>query len=242
MISGDNNIYRFAAHRRIEGWSHYEDEDESDIFNIANSDSFLKCIKKINMQRNKDIETHKNGKYINDNCVSIEFTIRYSINGFDIYEDEYEDHEIYDDESILSKSSAHKYHDIDKQHKNNIKKCISNCLQKDKEKINWKGKGKLDHIGNINCVHINKLLEEQQYNCYLCGDNVITYMFVSYCCYKFSIDRIDNNKPHDKDNVKISCYFCNCKDHTLYDKKVKIKCDKNECFCNDKLYTHMIAI
>ena len=36
------------------------------------------------------------------------------------------------------------------------------------------------------------------------------------------IDRIDNNKPHDRENVLISCYYYNCRDHKKFDQKNKI--------------------
>jgi hypothetical protein len=84
---------------------------------------------------------------------------------------------------------------------------------------------KLELVGDIDYKFINKLIKQQKYKCYQCNDKLVTFLYVPYCCYKFSIDRIDNNKPHNKDNVKISCYFCNCKDHFLYDKKEKLKCN-----------------
>jgi hypothetical protein len=44
------------------------------------------------------------------------------------------------------------------EYENNIKKCINNCKQSDKKKLNWTGKGKLDSIGNIDYEFINKLI------------------------------------------------------------------------------------
>ncbi len=64
---------------------------------------------------------------------------------------------------------------------------------------------------------------------------MITFLYAPYCCYKFSIDRLDNSKPHDKDNVKMSCYFCNCKDHILYNKTEKYKCIDKKCLCNNNI-------
>jgi hypothetical protein len=45
---------------------------------------------------------------------------------------------------------------------------------------------------------------------------------------------IDNSKPHDIDNCRISCYHCNCEEHTSYKnyKKPKPKCEENKvCMC-----------
>jgi len=82
-----------------------------------------------------------------------------------------------------------------------IKKCISNCLQTEK-KINWKGRGKLDHIGNNDYKYVVNLLDEQEYKCHKCNDKVLTYKYKPYCLYKFSIDRLNNENPHDKIDIK----------------------------------------
>jgi hypothetical protein len=235
----------------------YDDNDEMPVDGhhpsddiVKETNSLLKCIKDINIQRIKDIKLHKSGKYLYSECEhESQFTIHYGIAVYfnkkkhdgvsrwlDIYDDYY-DYDSSDDEKVIN-SDKGDYHSIDKDHVKNIKKCINNCIQSDKKKLNWVGNGKLDRIGNIDYEYINDLLEKQNNKCHLCNDKLITYLFVPYCCYKFSIDRIDNNKPHDRDNVKISCYFCNCKNHILYDKKIKTKCDNNKCFCNNKLFSN----
>lgn len=57
---------------------------------------------------------------------------------------------------------------------------------------------------------IKKLLFNQENKCYVCGDNVITEEWQSNCLYQFTLDRIDNKLPHNKNNVLICCKFCNC--------------------------------
>lgn len=120
----------------------------------------------------------------------------------------------------------------EKEETKNIRKTIANSKQSDKKKLNWTGRGKLDSVGDITYEYIHNLLTEQEYECYSCGDPVLTHSYVPYCSYKFSIDRIDNDKPHNKDNVKISCYFCNCKDHNAFNRTEKLKCKDEKCFCN----------
>lgn len=112
------------------------------------------------------------------------------------------------------------------EEKKNINKKISNCNYKDKKKFNVKP--------DITYDNIYKLLQIQKYECYICNEQILTDGYKPYCCNQFSIDRIDNTKPHNIDNVKISCYFCNCKDHSLYDKKEKI-CVINDCNCTNLL-------
>lgn len=121
-------------------------------------------------------------------------------------------------------------------YKKNILKCISNCKQTDKKKINWNGRGKLYHVGNINYNIIHNLLKKQKFRCYICNDNLAIVNIKPYCCYKFSVDRLNNLEPHDDDNVKISCYYCNCKDHILYNRRKKEKCKDINCICNNKLF------
>lgn len=57
---------------------------------------------------------------------------------------------------------------------------------------------------------VKKLLFKQENKCYVCGDNVITAEWQSNCLYQFTLDRIDNKLPHNKNNVLICCYYCNC--------------------------------
>lgn len=49
--------------------------------------------------------------------------------------------------------------------------------------------------------------------CHYCGESD---------WHKIGCDRIDNSKPHTKDNVVPCCYSCNCKKHTMkYDEFIK---------------------
>lgn len=134
---------------------------------------------------------------------------------------------------VNENNSRQLYNEKYKEQTKNIRKAIANSKQSDKNKLNWGGNGKLESVGNITYEYITELLKIQRYKCYICNDNVLTHSYVPFCSYKFSIDRLDNYKPHDIDNVKISCYFCNCKNHILFNKSEKLKCEDKKCECNN---------
>jgi hypothetical protein len=89
--------------------------------------------------------------------------------------------------------------------------------------------------GNIDVKFIIDILNEQDNKCYCCNDVLQTMFYKPYCCYQLSIDRIDNLKPHNKNNVKLSCYYCNCKHHEKFNqeqKKCKSGCHDKKIFIN----------
>jgi len=101
---------------------------------------------------------------------------------------------------------------------NNIRTNISNKLSAHREFDN-RIFGKK---GDLEINDIEYLLKKQEYKCYVCGDDMLMINYKPYCCYQFSIDRLNNDKPHDKGNVLISCYYCNCRHFPLFDQKDKI--------------------
>jgi hypothetical protein len=103
----------------------------------------------------------------------------------------------------------------------NIQKKISNYNIFDENKFN--------KIGNIQIEDVKELLNKQNFKCYICNDIVKTINWSPYCCYQFSVDRIDNNKPHDRNNILISCYYCNCRNDPRF--------DQNNKLCNNKCHT-----
>ncbi len=64
---------------------------------------------------------------------------------------------------------------------------------------------------------IIKLIEKQDSKCYVCGDNVIFDDAKANCLYQFTLDRPDETLPHNKNNVLLCCYYCNCFGFTGYD-------------------------
>ena len=70
---------------------------------------------------------------------------------------------------------------------------------------------------------VKKLIQKQEEKCYVCGDVVSISSCIplinnemyspthtSKCMYQFTLDRIDNALPHNRDNVLICCQYCNC--------------------------------
>ncbi|AYV81575.1 MAG: hypothetical protein Harvfovirus42_5 [Harvfovirus sp.] len=90
----------------------------------------------------------------------------------------------------------------------NIREKIRKCKLYDKERFEIEG--------NMCYEDIKYLLDKQEFKCYVCEEEVIMTNWRSRCCYQFSIDRIDNSRPHDRNNVLISCYYCNCRDHPYF--------------------------
>jgi hypothetical protein len=52
----------------------------------------------------------------------------------------------------------------------------------------------------------------------------------SECLYQFTLDRINEKLPHNKNNVLLCCYYCNCFSYTGIDDDIcKYKMCKNGC-------------
>ena len=69
---------------------------------------------------------------------------------------------------------------------------------------------KFNTIGNITLEDIKEKINEQEGKCFYCEEKLLFDDWVPYCWYQFSIDRLDDDLPHDADNCVISCYYCNC--------------------------------
>ena len=110
---------------------------------------------------------------------------------------------------------------------------------------------------------VKELIKKQEEKCYVCGDVVSIssciptilkepdYMnelellscinnlmdskkHTSKCMYQFTLDRIDNKLPHNRDNVLICCQYCNCFGETDKHKEV----DHRVCkVCPNKCHT-----
>lgn len=79
----------------------------------------------------------------------------------------------------------------------------------------------------FNFIIKNNILE-----CPICEDPIYYYNYIPWCIYQFSFDRIDNEKIHTLDNLKIVCYNCNARRSnrenyvTSKDNKCKFSCSR----------------
>jgi hypothetical protein len=77
----------------------------------------------------------------------------------------------------------------------------------------------------ISVEDVKNLLIKQNNKCYVCHDIVITQEWYPHCLYQFTLDRINNTLPHNRNNVLICCNYCNSYSH-LSDKERDTCCSK----------------
>ena len=115
----------------------------------------------------------------------------------------------------------------------------SGLLKAIKGKINTytsKDKRRFDIAGNVSVEDVKELLKRQNFRCYKCEEVVLTSKWTPECLYQFSLDRIENNKPHNKDIVLISCFYCNCINYwkNFMGKSENFKICSNKCHVEKK--------
>jgi hypothetical protein len=119
----------------------------------------------------------------------------------------------------------------------NIKHKINSHLYYDQKRFNIKG--------DIDCEFILQLLKKQNNSCYICKEGLLLLNWKPYCCYQFSIDRIKDTDPHNKNNVLISCYYCNCRHHYKFKQHNKVcgqGCHLEKKYLLDKTQIHIDEI
>ena len=103
--------------------------------------------------------------------------------------------------------------------KRNIEQKLANYKRMDIDRF--------EMAGDVAFDDIVALLKKQTFRCYICNDMVLATSWKPYCCYQFSVDRVNDTLPHNKNNVLISCYYCNCRHHpefTQHHKKCHAGC------------------
>ena len=107
------------------------------------------------------------------------------------------------------------------------------AMKKIKDNIqsnNKNDKGKFNRNGTFTLDEFMNKIKEQGNKCYICLQE-FKYDGGKWCNFFPSSDRINNKLPHDKDNIAISCLYCNIryfKEHHLNTKLYK-KCG----YCQD---------
>lgn len=97
----------------------------------------------------------------------------------------------------------------------NVEKCIREKITRHRTL----DRKKFQIAGDITVDDVLELFRRQNYKCYVCDDAVLTCGWKPGCFYQFSIDRLDNNQPHNRNNVLISCDYCNCRFRRYYTNK-----------------------
>jgi len=85
-----------------------------------------------------------------------------------------------------------------------LKKKLSSYLAQDKKKKRAYDKGKY-----INLEELLPLLVASKLRCYYCKHSVMLLYNDVREPNQWTLDRIDNSKPHNTDNVVIACLKCN---------------------------------
>ena len=93
---------------------------------------------------------------------------------------------------------------------------------------------KIDKYCNINFNDIKELLRKQKFKCYICNDMILTSNWFSDCLYQMTLTKINITLPHNRDNVLISCHYCNDEKENT---KRKMKKCKNKCHNDNKIIT-----
>lgn len=112
---------------------------------------------------------------------------------------------------------------IDGDNNNDVYKKILKQIQ---SKINgYKNQDKKKKIFSsdkfVDIDFILNLLKENEFKCYYCKNNVkVLYKLVRESS-QWSIERINNEFGHNKDNVTIACLDCNLKRKTMYHERFK---------------------
>ena len=89
-------------------------------------------------------------------------------------------------------------------------------------------KKKLDNDNFISLEKIVELLVISKLKCFYCKKNIKIKYTEKRDCNQWTLDRINNDLGHNKDNVKIACLECNLKrrrlnmDKFLFTKQLKI--------------------
>jgi len=217
----------------------FENSEESIIL-MDEEDNLVKCINKILTDIELDTKKYKQCVYKVGWNNEEQFNITYELI---IYE--YEDcgwtnrylifsytwnlcDKIDMKETLKNSVKKHELFTIPINHKSNIKRKISNCKNIDYDIFKIEG--------NVNYDAVNELINDQGNRCHNCNDKIITHSCLPHCLFKFSIDKLNQNEPHNMNNVYISCYFCHRKKHPNFNKTAKELCVNKKCFCNNKLY------
>jgi len=82
-------------------------------------------------------------------------------------------------------------------------------------------KGKLDEQTFVDIDFVVQLLVRSQLQCFYCREDVFLLYKAVRDPKQWTLERVYNNKGHNRDNVEICCLSCNIKRRTMYHEKYK---------------------
>lgn len=82
--------------------------------------------------------------------------------------------------------------------------------------------------GDITPIAIGQLFKKQRGRCGVCGQWLLMEPVAPWCLYQWTLDRIDDHRPHDASNVTLACYRCNSGGYS-YQKDCARGCHHHEC-------------
>lgn len=84
-----------------------------------------------------------------------------------------------------------------------------------------KEKDKYDGAKFVDLEHVLRLLRECEEKCFYCKEAVKILYDVARDPKQWTLERIFNERGHNKDNVEIACLSCNIKRRTMYYEKFR---------------------
>ena len=62
---------------------------------------------------------------------------------------------------------------------------------------------------DVTVDEVCEMVENHDGLCSICSCEMVFEGYAAWCLYQFTLDRIDNSRGHDHDNLRLSCFACN---------------------------------
>ena len=131
-------------------------------------------------------------------------------NSWELNEDDYDSNKQY---KILIKENTDDI--IFKLMDREIKKKISGYRCQDRKK------NKYNEAKFIDDIFITNKLLDSSFNCYYCRCNVLVLYKTVRAPNQWSVERLNNDFGHNKDNIVIACLSCNLRRKTMYHERFR---------------------
>ena len=61
---------------------------------------------------------------------------------------------------------------------------------------------------DVTVDEVCEMVENHDGFCSICSCAMVFEGYAAWCLYQFTLDRIDNSRGHDHDNLRLSCFAC----------------------------------